>query len=426
MKRYDIIVAGGGCAGFTAAIQAARLGAKTLLIERNGMCGGIMTVGGNNEIGQFWADGKQVIKGIGYELVERLAEIDGAQLPSTIAPGRPHWEYGVKVSIPLAAALIDQMLLEAGVEIAYEQTVCHAETERDDKGSRIKKILITTKSGLQEATAAFYIDATGDGDLSFLAGADYELGEKKDGKTILQPGTIRAFLGDKRPTDDECASVDAILQELIEKGELLPTDTHLESYRRLTSLAYNNINHIQGFNGADSTDKTRGNIEGRRSVMRLITALRKAGVKPNLNATIAPETAMRETRRIICDTYITAEDYLTARRYPDSVCTTYYPIDLHQDGANQIKQQFLEEGRIPTIPLSAMTPKGINNLFVAGRCISGDRLAASAYRVKASCMAMGQACGAAAAQAVKNNLTETRAIDIAALRTTLLANGAII
>lgn len=423
-NKYNIIVAGAGSAGFCAAIQAARLGKSVLLVEKNGMPGGILTVGGNNDIAQFYAHCKQVISGIGWEYVKRLEAVGGAAIPDMSRTGVPHWYYGVHVNIPLAAAMMDEMLLEAGVDICYEQVLCDVTTEACGSLSRISEVKVTSKSGLVSVSADTYIDCTGDGDLSVFAGAGYEIGTPDDNGLSLQPGTIRAFLGNQTLTDEEYAAADASLSDSIKLGELLPTDTMRRNYRALMGGRYNNANHISRFNGADSEEKTLANIEGRRCVARLYAALRRAGIKPDIES-ISPETAMRETRRIICDGYVTSDDYVTARRYPDGICNSFYPIDLHRDGMGGIHQIFLTDGQVPSIPLSAMTVKGISNLFVAGRCISSDRLANSALRVKASCMAMGQACGAAAALASDED-GETRRIDFSILRDTLENNDAIL
>lgn len=423
-NRYDVIVAGCGSAGFTAAVQAGRLGKRVLLVEKNGMPGGILTVGGNNDIAQFYAHQKQIIAGIGWEYVKRLEAEGGAVIPDMSRTGVPHWYYGVHVNIPLAAAMMDEMLLEAGVDICYEQFVCAAETEPDGDLRRIRSVLVTSKSGLVECSADTYIDCTGDGDLSVFAGADFECGEPDADGLSLQPGTIRAFMsGDI--SDEMAKEVDAALLESIEKGELSAPDTKKCGIKHMLGARYNNINHISHFNGADSHEKTLADIEGRRCVKRLYTALKKAGYEPDIES-MSPETAMRETRRIVCDAKITAEDYVAAVRYPDGICNSFYPIDLHRDGMGGIYQIFLEDGQVPSIPLSAMTVKGVSNLFVAGRCAWGDRLANSAYRVKASCMAMGQACGAAAALAVDSNAGRTRGLDIEKLRQTLASNGAIL
>ena len=135
---------------------------------------------------------------------------------------------------------------------------------------------------------------------------------------------------------------------------------------------------------------------------------------------------MRETRRILGDWYITAEEYERGISYPDGICYSFYPIDLHQDGMKEIHQIFLTDGQVPQIPLSALIVRDLDNVYVAGRCASGDRLANSAFRVKASCMAMGQAAGAAAAVAVRENGGQTRGCDLERIKAILRADGAIV
>ncbi|MBQ8510542.1 MAG: FAD-dependent oxidoreductase [Clostridia bacterium] len=424
-KHYDIIVAGGGCAGFTAAVQAGRLGKRVLLVEKNGMPGGILTVGGNNEIAQFWAHQKQLIAGIGWEFCKRLEAIGGAEIPDMTQVYPKHWMYGIHVNIPLAAYMMDEMLLEAGVNLCYEQTLCAVQTEADGDRNRIAGVTITSKSGLIDLTADTYIDCTGDGDLSVFAGAQYECGTPDEEGLSLQPGSVRYFLNGSKVSDEENKRIHAVLNAAIADGSLKAPDTKRASYNQLIYCKGNNINHISRFNGADSEEKTAANIEGRRCAARIFQALRRAGITPDMEM-ICPETAARETRRILCDGYITAEDYVAARVYPDGICHSYYPIDLHRDGMGGIQQIFLNNGETPSIPLSAMTVKGISNLYAAGRCASGDRLANSAYRVKASCMAMGQVCGAAASLAVDENSGRTRGIDFGKLRQILEENGAIL
>lgn len=424
-KHYDILVAGAGSAGFTAAVMAARLGKRVLIVEKNGMPGGILTVGGNNDIAQFWAHQKQLIAGIGWEYCLRLEKIGGAKIPDMTQVYPHHWQYGVHVNIPLAAYMMDEMLLEAGVEIGYEQTLCAVNTEEIDGMRQITGVVITSKTGLVTVTADTYIDCTGDGDLSVFAGAEYELGEMDEKGLSLQPGTIRYYMNSPIADGAENERISKIFRQAEEDGLLDGGDGGRRGYNALAYARGNNVNHISRFNGADSADKTRANIEGRRCVARLISVMHSAGIDPDI-ITIAPETAARETRRIVCDGRITAEDYIAAKKYPDGVCCSFYPIDLHRDGTKSIYQVFLADGQVPSIPLSAMTVKGVRNLYVAGRCACGDRLANSAYRVKASCMAMGQACGAAAALAVDTTGGASRGLDIDELRNILYNSGAIV
>lgn len=160
-----------------------------------------------------------------------------------------------------------------------------------------------------------------------------------------------------------------------------------------------------------------------RDITQLIKAvfrvMESMGGHGNLISAVSPETAIRETRRIVCDHVITCEEYVSAYAYEDSVCHSFYPIDLHRQGMDGIYQIF-EDGQVPKITLSALTVRGFDNLYVAGRCASGDRLANSAYRVKASCMAMGQAV------AVTENDGLSRGCDLGYIKALLKKHGAIV
>ncbi|MBR5445107.1 MAG: FAD-dependent oxidoreductase [Clostridia bacterium] len=427
-KNYDLIICGCGVAGFAAAVQGARAGLKTAVIERYGMPGGILTVGGNNDIAQFFAHHKQVIRGIGWEYVTRLADAGYAVIPDKMADG-PHWIYGVHVNIPAAAYMMDMMLTEAGADLYYGQPVVSVETERteDENGIRATGIVIASKEGLRRLCGKVFIDCTGDGDAAVYAGAQFECGgESEDG--FLQPGTLRFYLDKLDLPEDIKQNADRILREYRENGKMDPTDVRGRPIGLMLRERGNNIGHVSGINGADSDSRTAAEVAGRASVYRLMNALQDAGVPmdpfPPIEV-IAPETAVRESRRILCDGYMTEEKYVSGYEYPDAVCTSFYPIDLHRHGDNGIRQTFLTDGQIPTVPLSALIVKGISNMLVAGRCASGDRLANSAYRVKASCMAMGQAAAACAAVALRNGVS-LRQADLEEIRTLLRQNDAIV
>ena len=428
-KSYDLIVCGCGVAGFTAAVQGARAGLKTAVIERHGMPGGILTVGGNNDIAQFFAHHRQVILGIGWEYVTRLAEAGYAVIPDKMADG-PHWIYGVHVNIPAAAYMMDTMLTEAGVDLYYGQPVAAVETvETDgDNGILVTGVIIASKEGLRRLSAKTVIDCTGDGDAAVYAGAQYECGSENEADGFLQPGTIRFYVERLSLPENVRANADRILREYRQNGTMDPTDLRGCSFTGLLKNRGNNVGHVSGFNGADSDSRTASEVAGRASVYRLMNALQDAGVPmdpfPPIEA-IAPEVAVRESRRILCDGYMTEEKYVSGYEYPDAVCTSFYPIDLHRHGDNGIRQTFLTDGQIPTIPLSALIVKGIRNMLVAGRCASGDRLANSAYRVKASCMAMGQAAAACAAVAIRNGVS-LRQADLEEIRALLRQNNAIV
>ena len=381
METYDIIVCGAGSAGFCAAVAAARLGAKTALVEKYNTPGGILTVLGNNSIDQFnnpfIADKKMVITGIGWEFVLRLHKEGYARIPDMNAPRRNHEQYGVKVNPVAAAKIMDDMLIESGVSLYYGQSVVDAETEN----GRIKSILISTKTGLKRLKAKVFIDCTGDGDLGAFAGAEFVAG---NGSGVFQPGTLRFY-----------PAVDA--------------DDRILNYG-------DNRNHVP-INITDSDSITKSEIASRKMIFEQM----KKGDKI---MAVAPAVAPREGRRIKGLSQMNVDDYCAGKVFEDSVCYSYWFVDIHREG-QAAYIQYITHDKTPTIRLSAMISKDLSNLMMAGRCVSSDRETNSSLRVKASCMAMGQAAGTAAAIAVRDR-ADARLVSAEEVKQTLDKNGAII
>jgi len=425
-KQYDLVVCGCGAAGFCAAVQGARAGLKTAVVERYGTPGGIMTVMGNDCIFQFVAHHMQIIRGIGWEFLVRLYQMGYAGLPDPSGYG-PNYAFGAGVSVPAAAYMMDTMLLEAGVDLYYGQPVIEAETINSDteKGKRhITSVKIASKEGIRQLKGTVFIDCTGDGDLSVYAGAEWECGEEDNPDCFLQPGTLRFYTNRAPMTEEEFQRLDKIIEKRILEGTLLESDLCGKRSRNIVGGDGDNVGHVSGFNGSLSDSKTASEVEGRASIFRVMETIREAKV-PLRITNIAPEVAVRETRRIRCDGYVTMDEYVRGYEYPDAICTSLYCIDLHRNHDKGIYQILLNEGQVPTIPLSALCVKGLDNLLVAGRCVSGDRLANSAYRVKASCMAMGQAAAACAAVAVKDGVF-IRNAELEKIRALLRKNDAIV
>ena len=381
METYDIIVCGAGSAGFCAAVAAARMGAKTALVEKYNTPGGILTVLGNNSIDQFnnpfIADKKMVITGIGWELVLRLHKEGYARIPDMNAPRENHEQYGVKVNPVAAAKMMDDMLLESGVSLYYGQSVVDAETV----DGRIRSILIATKSGLKRLGAKIFIDCTGDGDLAAFAGAEFI---SCDGKGVFQPGTLRYY-----------PAVDA-QDKILNYGD--------------------NRNHVP-INITDSDSVTKSEIASRKMIFEQM----KRGDRI---MAVAPAVAPREGRRIVGRSVMNVDDYYNGKVFEDSVCYSYWFVDIHREGqAAYIK--YITHDKTPTIRLSSMISNDIDNLMMAGRCVSSDRETNSSLRVKASCMAMGQAAGTAAAIAVRDGVEPWR-VSAEKVKLALDENGAII
>ncbi|MCD6284860.1 MAG: FAD-dependent oxidoreductase, partial [Anaerolineae bacterium] len=169
---------------------------------------------------------------------------------------------------------------------------------------------------------------------------------------------------------------------------------------------------------------TQANVAGRQSVLRLLRFVRSLpGCENATLLAMAPETGIRETYRIVGETTVTVDDYVSGRVFPDAVCYAFYPVDVHTEEG--VEPQQLQRGVVPTVPLRALVPRGARNLLVAGRCVSSDRQANSALRVQAACMAMGQAAGAAAALAARDGVTPG-VVPRAELAALLRAHGAIV
>ncbi len=421
-KEFDVIVAGAGCAGFCAAVQAGRGGLNVALFEHFAMPGGTLTVLGSNSIDQFNnphrpVGDRQVIAGIGWEFVQELERRGFAEIPDMDAPYRAHWQYGVKVNPIAAAQCMDDFLQEAGVHLFYRQSVVAVETADTPSGIRMDAVIVTTKDGLVRHQARFFIDCTGDGDLCAWAGAEYEIGES------LQPVTIRLYPGGSA-AQSVLEKADRIWREQVVQSPALSNMLCVGNFEDFLRADGDNTNHVCGLNTADSDNRTIVEIQSRRDQVRLLSALRESGAPVRVLAS-APESAARESRRILGDVYMTGEDYLAKRVYEDAVCYTYWFIDIHRQ--NQPSEIiYLRDEKTPTIPLGAMRPRGIKNMFVAGRCVSSDRSANSAIRVKASCMAMGQVAGAAVFQAMRREAGDTRSVDVSELRAYLTEQGAIV
>lgn len=396
---YDVVVCGGGVAGFTAAVQSARMGLKTALIEKFGVPGGILTILGNPHIALFYAFQKQIIRGIGWEFCERLCQSGNATLPDWGNKSLHHSQLAVDVNITAAAAMMDEMLLESGVNLFYRAAIVDCKTKVENNISMVDSVVVSSKEGLVEFTATQFIDATGDGDVCAWAGAKFLLGDKETG--ALQPGTLRYYPSGPLPMQYSEEQINELYSDYLADGKADSEDIWSGDHKNAALIFRDkgdNINHINMMSDYSLEAITEIEISARKSLMRTIGFIKHANLPQILS--LAPETAAREGRRILCEHFITAEEYMNATKFQDSICYSFYPIDLHQTGNDSLYNIFLD--CIPTIPLSAMYVKGFSNLSVAGRCISGDRLAQSAFRVKASCMAMGQAIGAAASLAAQN------------------------
>jgi hypothetical protein len=382
-QPYDVIVLGGGTAGVAAAIQAARAGAKTLLVEKTGMLGGTMTNGGVNFPGLFHAWGRQIIAGIGWELVSRCVAEVGDTLPDFTDYRRPHWQLHVRVDAFLFAALCDEAALAARVELLFHaMPAALAEAPGGDGWD----VTLCTKSGLTTCRARVVIDATGDANGASLAGLPVVIPDE------TQPATLSCLAAGYDPAQLDIEAINRAFDAEVEAGRLAYTDaswnTSAANVDKWLGNRGSNASHVHHLNARDSVGKIRLELEARKSLLRLYRFLRRQpGLETLSIAHLAPECGVRETAIIRGKRTVTVEDYCSGRLWDDAVCYAFYPIDLHTAVDCGLRCEPLSENVVPTVPRGALLPEGSRNFLVAGRCLSSDRLANSALRVQATCMA---------------------------------------
>ena len=412
--KYDIVIAGAGPAGIACAIEAARSGLKTALIERYGCVGGNLTQG---YVGPLL--GKVCEGTIASEIEANICARKGAV---------PDFE---KAKIALT-----DMLDKAGVDVFLQTSVTRAEKV----GEKIEKIHTSGKFGNISFTAETFVDATGDGDLAVLAGCPYEMGREGDG--LVQPVTLMFViegvdpnqpllcrheedytdLGDGREYLDLChkACRTGELPENVNIVRLYATDISTE--RMVNATQENRIDPLH------PADVFKAEVSLRRQIGKIVDFLKNniPGFADIRIKGSASTLGVRESRRILGRYQLTESDLMEGKAYPDSVVhKANFCLDIHNPSGSG--QSVHAEKRPVTpplydIPFSAMCPLGCNNLITAGRCISGTHVAHSSYRVMRICMAMGQAAGAAAS-VMKETNTTTDTVDVSLIRRHLINRG---
>lgn len=404
---FDVAVIGGGTAGVFAAISAARMGARTVLVEKNSRLGGTVTAAGVNYPGLFHAWGRQIIGGPCFEAIERVAELGGAVMPQITYKPKRHWMEQIRVNKLIYTKVINDMCREAGVEVLTDTMLSYAE-EREDGVF----FLLTDKQGLREIHSEIAIDATGDGNLALM------LGYACEKSPIQQPATP-----DNRITGYRIDEVDR--EELRQKWSECPLSSEVTFERVTYYLDFHKLDCHVDCKDAE-TAKGRAELEVRavETLWQYISALRRVKGLEGLKVDhLSDETGVRESVRVVGEHRISVEEYVSGVHYEDSVCYAFYPVDLHVAGG--IEQTFLADGVVPKIPYRALIPKGARRILCAGRMVSSDTYANSALRVQAPCMAMGQVAGAAAALCARN-AWDVKDVNMDALKNDLLRLGAIV
>lgn len=447
-RQYDVAVIGGGPGGIPAAIAAARNGARTLLVEKNGYLGGNLAIG-LPLLAYLDRYGNHVAGGIAQEFADRLEKRGAcwghARCPMHNSVTLYHHD--------IARIVLIEMCQEAGVDILLHTQLIDA----DVQDARLQRVTLMGKGNRIEVDAQVFIDATGDGDLGYMAGAAYEKGQKGTG--VLQPPTCMFAVGnvdeekffDFLESDPEqmklCDTIEVdpgfdashfrstkshvvvglrkLFAELKRQGEL-PVDR--DTFIAINSLlpGQHNINSTRhlGIDGSDVFDLTRAEIEGQMQIEKLVETMRKhiPGYENCYISRIYPSIGIRESRRFLGRKYLTEASILSGDVPDDSIGLSSYIIDIHDGGgAETIVKKVDAYG----VPYGCLVARDIDGLMFSGRCISVDAVVMSSSRVMPPCMVIGEGAGTGAALAVRHGASPAD-VDVAELRAVLRGAGVIL
>lgn len=442
--EYDVVVVGGGTAGAVAGIASARMGAKTLIIEQLGCLGGSQTMALVTPIMPEGMKKGNAESYLSKEIRNRLTKKGFAYKKEG---SNSSWFDSEMLKIEL-----EQMANESNCDILYNTTIVDVISEQN----KIKGIIVVNKAGLEAVSAKQFIDCTGDGDLSVLAGASYEKGDDsgKNQAVSLRFEAINVdlnrfgeFLEQGGQTDDYtrppllstyrgrlCKAFDEILEEKCKEGYLTQDDI---KYVQLFSvpgkdgvLSFNCPELGDSQNAIDPVYMSRKLCEGKQSAMRIVGCFRKfiPGFENCTIGKFAPMLGVRESRRIEAVYQMKIDDVLNYIKFDDAIAMSDYEIDVHGATVDALQGKVYNRS-IPlkeqyfTIPYRSLIVKGIENLSVAGRCGGFDFYVQSTVRVQHTCRYMGEAAGIGSAMAVNKGCS---LIDINGswVRKEMIKNGA--
>ena len=442
MRDFDVLVVGGGNAGCAAALAAARSGARTLLVERYGFLGGTATAAMVGPWMTFHSGTEQIVGGIAEEIVQRLVAMGGS--PGHIPDASDYVPTITPFDPELHKALLFEMMGEANVQLLLHALV--VDTLRDPHGN-VRGARFATVAGPRNVRAKRTIDATADAFVAAAAGCAMMQGDERG---RVQPASLMFRLSH--------VDLDALAAYVRKRPDQLRSSlkTHERSADNLTAVAglYElwraaqadgvnvprelvsffispypdevtvNMTRVVDIDPLDPDDLTRAEIEARAQTMRLVAFFRERvpGFRRARIAATATQIGIRESRRIVGEYTLTAADVLEARTFDDGVARSAYPIDIHNPSGTGTTTQRLPPGASYEIPYRCLLPLEIDDLLVAGRCISTTHEALASTRLTPTVMTLGQAAGTAAALSLFDGVTP-RALDAVRLRARLIADG---
>jgi hypothetical protein len=424
--EFDVVVLGGGPAGIAAATAAAMHGRTVLLVERYGFLGGMGTAAGVTNFCGLHANVhgeiRQVVHGVADDLLVRIDRLGGLNAPHQVL-GKTFAQAYDTAAYKCAA---DDMLLSRGVEISFHSFAAGAVL---DTPRHIKALLIETKSGRRAILGQVFIDCSGDGDLAAFAGAPFEKGDA-DGNMLYPTMMFRVNGVDAALAGEAWRTIPELMKaaehhgvKFPRKGAIVRPQKHLSEWR----VNVTQVKNSQGL-AVDATDERQlsaGEIEGRRQALTFFEFLRREapGFADAYIVDIPPQLGIRETRRIIGNYQLTADDVISCANFSDTIGVNGWPIENHVAGDVVWRWPDIPGSRgFNQLPYRMLSPPGFDNLLVAGRCASMTHEGQSAARVSGPCFVMGQAAGTAAHLSLAGN-SSCADIGIDTLQSTLENDG---
>lgn len=419
----DVLVVGGGPAGVGAALAAARDGAETMVVEQLNCLGGVAGGGGHGHISKYNENGgenRRIVGGIAEELRTRL-----------VNEGWGHANaHGVWFEVEGLKKILENMFEEDGVRLLYHTFFC--DTVMD--GNTTAGVVIQNKTGRTWIKAKRVIDCTGDGDVAYHAGCDWEQGRPADGK--CQPVTLMFTIGGVDWPKVEAWRTDYgmkhVWDEAEKKGDMRPFQKTIMGFwwtpTRPDQVGVN-FTHVIHVDSTKAEDLTAATLEARKQCFESIDVFRK--YVPGMEAchmVSTPNTiGLRESRRIMGDYVINEDDIKGQREFEDNICYGSFFVDIHAiDGPGMDHTTWRPPAGFKYhIPYRSLVPGKVENLMVAGRCLSCTHIALGSLRVMVPCIGMGEAAGTACAMGLKSD-TAPRLINVLALQAKLRARNGIL
>lgn len=421
MKKFDLIVVGGGLTGTAAAVSAAREGLSVLLIEQSGSLGGAISTNLVFPFMRYWTDmenaeRKWLSAGIFTEMCRRANAYAPAHLPT---------DYSTEAF----QFALDDMTGEAGVQVLFHGTLFGVKTS----GRKVLAVSVATKAGPMDFEADFFVDATGDGDLMAFAGCEFQLGRETD--KLCQPMTTCFRMGNVKLHSDAPGqtkkAINQIYQIWKEQGKMdNPREDVLWFKGRAMGegIVHFNTTRIVKLDPTDPFQLSRAEKMARKQIRQMVQMLKESKIPAFSDAyiiSIASSIGVRESRKLKGVHVLTVEELKDCTKFPDAIALGNYDVDIHNPEGSGTSHYYFAPGTYYSIPYRSLLPKEFDNLLVGGRCISATHEAQASIRIMPICATLGQAAGTAAAVA-KASGTNAHTVDIKAVQAVLRTNGAAI